>query len=86
MSEINRSICRSLLGFLSDFVDGNLTEDLCREIQNHTAECQNCRIVVDTLRKTISLYHDSAAEPVEISGSVREKLFKILNLEDYRQQ
>jgi predicted anti-sigma-YlaC factor YlaD len=83
MSEVDHSTCKSLLGFLSDYVDGDLSEELCREIENHAAECQNCRVVVDTLRKTISLYHDSAAEPEEISGQTREKLFKTLKLEDY---
>jgi predicted anti-sigma-YlaC factor YlaD len=86
MSEIDLSTCRSLLGFLSDFVDGDLSEDLCREIENHAAECQNCRVVIDTLRRTISLYHASSEEPAEISSANRAKLFKILNLEDYLQR
>ena len=81
MSEVDRPTCRSLLGFLSDYVDRELGEELCQEIESHTAECQNCRIVVDTLRKTISLYHESAAEPVEIPVEIRAKLFKTLNLE-----
>lgn len=75
--------CRSLLGFLSDYVDGNLSDDLCQEIEDHAAGCENCRIVVDTLRKTISLYNQTGAEPVEISGKTREQLFKTLKLEDY---
>jgi anti-sigma factor RsiW len=86
MDQIDRSTCKALLGLLSDYVDGDLSDDLCREIENHTAECQNCRIVVDTLRKTISLYHASASEAAEIPGEVRERLFKTLNLEDYLQK
>jgi hypothetical protein len=39
--------------------------------------------VVDTLRKTISLYHDSAGEPCECPDPVRERLFRTLNLNDY---
>jgi anti-sigma factor RsiW len=85
MSENDHSKCKSLLGFLSDYVDGDLSEELCQEIERHAAECQNCRVVMDTLRKTISLYHESAAEPAEVSGATREQLFKTLNLEDYLQ-
>ena len=85
MSANEQSQCQSLLVFLSDFVDGDLSEELCREIDRHAAECRNCRVVVDTLRKTISLYHESAAEPAEVSSATREKLFKTLNLEDYLQ-
>jgi predicted anti-sigma-YlaC factor YlaD len=75
--------CQSLLVFLSDFVDGTLSDELCQEINSHAAECEHCRIVVDTLRKTISLYHECADEPAEIPGEVRSQLFKTLNLQDY---
>jgi anti-sigma factor RsiW len=83
MSEHEHSQCRALLGSLSDYVDGTLGEELCKEIERHVAECQNCHIVVDTLRKTISLYHDSAADAGEVPGVVRERLFRTLNLDDY---
>jgi anti-sigma factor RsiW len=86
MSENDRSICKSLLGFLSEYVDGDLSEELCREIENHTAECQNCRVVVDTLRKTIALYHVSASETAEVDSATRAKLFKTLDLEDFLQR
>ena len=74
--------CRHLLGSLSDYVDGTLQEEICAEIERHLAGCDNCRVVVDTLHKTISLYRASAARstaPVEI----RERLFQRLNLEDF---
>jgi anti-sigma factor RsiW len=83
MSTNDPSQCKSLLVFLSDFVDGTLSEELCQEIQCHTAECEHCRIVVDTLRKTISLYHECADEPIEISDKLRSHLYKTLNLDDY---
>jgi anti-sigma factor RsiW len=86
MSTNDHSQCKSLLGFLSDFVDGSLSEELCQEIEFHAAGCEHCRIVVDTLRKTISLYHASASEPAEIPGEIRSQLFKTLNLEDYMQR
>ena len=83
MSENDHSECKALLGFLSEYIDGELSDDLCHEIEAHTSECDDCRIVVDTLRKTISLYHASAAEPPEISDETRSHLFKTLHLEDY---
>jgi hypothetical protein len=83
MSDHDRSKCRALLGSLSEYIDGSLGNELCEEIDRHIAECQNCHIVVDTLRKTISLYHDSASETGEVPGVVRERLFRTLNLNDY---
>jgi predicted anti-sigma-YlaC factor YlaD len=82
MNKIDPSTCKSLRGLLSDYVDGDLSEELCREIENHAAGCEDCRIVVDTLRKTVALYHATAAEPAEIPGETREHLYKILNIED----
>ena len=48
--------CLKLLSSLSDYVDGSLEAMICAQIEEHMAECENCRIVVDTLRKTVSLY------------------------------
>jgi len=86
MSKREKAQCKSLLVFLSDFVDGDLSEQLCQEIETHTAECEDCRIVVDTLRKTVSLYRKCADECAEIPGEVRSQLFKTLNLEDYMEK
>ncbi|MFZ5909599.1 MAG: anti-sigma factor family protein [Chloroflexota bacterium] len=73
--------CRSLLGSLSDYVDGAVQEDLCREIERHLSECEDCRIVVDTLKKTVYLYH--VASKTDLPVGVRERLFMRLNLEDF---
>jgi anti-sigma factor (TIGR02949 family) len=74
--------CRHLLGSLSDFLDGSLEADLCAEIERHLAECENCRIVVDSLNKTVYLYHTTSQE-VSVPEDVRERLFRRLNLDDY---
>jgi predicted anti-sigma-YlaC factor YlaD len=75
--------CHELLASLSDYVDGVLEEQLCLEIDRHMASCENCRIVVDTLRKTISLYR-TTTKPPEVPTEVRERLYRRLNLEDYQ--
>jgi anti-sigma factor RsiW len=72
--------CRRYLDSLSDYVDGELGEALCREIEAHMAECENCRIVVNTLAKTVMLYHQLPAP--EMPNTVRERLYKVLNLDD----
>jgi predicted anti-sigma-YlaC factor YlaD len=75
--------CKTLLESLSDYVDGTLSKELCEEIQRHAAGCQDCRIVVDTLQKTVYLYHATANEPADVPPNVRDRLFRSLNLEDY---
>lgn len=74
--------CRRLLASLSEFVDGSLSENLCTEIQRHLEDCENCRIVVDTLQKTVYLYHVTA-EPVQMPEDVRSRLFHCLDLDEF---
>lgn len=83
MVEITHNSCEGLLGSLSDYIDGDLGAELCREIEKHISECENCRIVVDTTRKTIDLVHTSAEEGSALPEDVRSRLFKRLSLEDY---
>ena len=83
MTETTHSNCKSLLGSLSDYVDGELGTELCREIEKHIAECEDCRIVVDTTRKTIDLVHVSNYPQTGLPDDVRDRLFKRLNLADY---
>lgn len=75
--------CHYLLESLSDFVDGELRQDLCNEIERHLKDCENCRIVVDTLRKTVSLYRETSAELTPVPTDVRERLYKRLQLEEF---
>ena len=84
MREIDRFNCNALLGSLSDYVDGTLSDELCQELDRHLSECQDCRIVVDTLHRTVSLYQ-KCAEDSDVPGDVRERLYRVLNLEDYLQ-
>lgn len=85
MTDHDHSKCKALLGSLSEYVDGTLGEELCEEIERHVSECQNCRVVVDTLKKTVYLYQESAADQAVVPGPVRERLFRTLNLDDYIQ-
>lgn len=78
---MNHTDCRHLLGSLSAYVDGDLEEEVCAEIERHLAECDNCRIVVDTLSKTIYLVHETAAQ-VTAPEDVRQRLFHRLNLDE----
>jgi anti-sigma factor RsiW len=81
MSEhIHSQKCTNLLGSLSDYIDGELQADLCAELEQHIEGCDNCRIVVNTLRRTIELYRESN-EPVALSDDVRDRLFKKLDME-----
>jgi anti-sigma factor RsiW len=74
--------CQQMLGSLSDYIDGQLQAELCAEIEQHIKECDNCRVVVNTLRKTVELYQQTPAH-TDLPEPVRERLFYKLHLEDY---
>jgi anti-sigma factor RsiW len=80
---ISHSNCRFLLSSLSEYVDGDLSDDLCLEIKRHVADCEDCQIVINTLQKTIDLYHKIAEPPEDIPSDVRERLFIRLDLDEF---
>jgi anti-sigma factor RsiW len=73
--------CRHMLGDLSDYLDGEASAEICAEIEQHMAGCEDCRIVVDTLRKTVLLYRDLPRPPMP--QGARQRLFQALDLEEY---
>lgn len=77
--------CQALLGSLSDYIDGELPPNLCAEIEKHLEGCDNCRVVLNTTKRTIDLVR---VEPVQepIPDDVRERLFLRLNLDDFIEQ
>lgn len=70
--------CRKHLDYLSDYIEDELDPELCAEIERHLAECGDCRIVVDTLRKTISLYRNYGHE--DVPPDAKERLYAVLKL------
>ncbi len=74
--------CRYLLDSLSEYVDGDLGQDLCSEIERHLQGCENCRIVVDSLRKTVYLYH-ATTQPPTVPDDVRQRLYRCLDLDEF---
>jgi predicted anti-sigma-YlaC factor YlaD len=75
--------CRHLLASLSEYVDGELGMDVCSEIERHLQGCENCRIVVDSLRKTVYLYQATAAESPTVPEDVRQRLYRCLDLDEF---
>jgi anti-sigma factor RsiW len=77
--EHDHTTCEEILDHISDYVDGELEAALCTELEAHLAGCRNCRVMVDTVRKTITLYHAQAS--IELPSGVEERLYRVLKLE-----
>ena len=74
--------CRDLLNSLSEYVDGSLQEEFCVEIERHMIGCEDCRIVIDTLQKTVESYQ-TTTEPSTVPADVRQRLFHRLDLDAF---
>jgi anti-sigma factor RsiW len=64
--------CTDFLSQLTDYFDGQISPELLEEVRTHTASCHHCEVVLDTTRKTISVYRDH--ELYELSNDFRERL------------
>jgi predicted anti-sigma-YlaC factor YlaD len=77
----NLSHCHTLLQSLSDYIDGELESELCIQLEQHLDGCEDCRIVVNTLTRTIDLYRANS-EKIELPEDVRLRLYTNLKLLD----
>ncbi len=75
--------CVHLLASLSEYVDGTLDESLCAKIEAHIAECEDCRVVVDTLRKMIYIVRSERKTAECVPEDVKTRLYKRLSLERF---
>ena len=82
MTEHTHKNCQELLGSLSSYIDGDLSPELCQELEKHLAGCDDCRVVLNTTRRTIDLVHTPIEKP-DLPEDVRERLFKRLNLDNF---
>jgi predicted anti-sigma-YlaC factor YlaD len=73
-------LCVQLQAQLPDYLDGEAKEAICHAIEEHLASCDDCRVVVDTLKKTITLYRDAPREAVP--QDVHARLVRVLKLDD----
>jgi anti-sigma factor RsiW len=68
--------CEEMLKLLNEYVDGTVDPSICEEFERHMAGCNPCQVVVDNIRKTITLYKDG--QPFEIPAECRHRLHEAL--------
>ncbi|MCC9077419.1 zf-HC2 domain-containing protein [Litorilinea aerophila] len=71
--------CRQWLGELSAYLDGELAQELCAELERHLQDCPDCQVVVDTLARTVTLYRVLPAPG--LPDGARQRLFHRLHLD-----
>jgi anti-sigma factor RsiW len=68
--------CGELLSLLNEYVDGRVDPAVCKEMESHLAECNPCRVVVDNVRQTITLYRKD--KPCALPLAFRKRLHECL--------
>lgn len=68
--------CKQFLEELADYLDGDIAEEVRRELDGHLAECPNCWVLVDTTKKTLQIY--KGMEPRALSPELHARLMKAL--------
>jgi anti-sigma factor RsiW len=68
--------CKKVIHELTSYLDGVLDSEMRADLELHLARCTDCRVVVDTTRKTIQIFCNS--EPVPLPEDVRKRLHTAL--------
>jgi predicted anti-sigma-YlaC factor YlaD len=68
--------CEEFISGLADYIDGEIEPELCEEIEKHIGQCNNCRIMVDSLRQTVRLCREGKEE--KLPPALEEKLTGML--------
>ena len=61
---------------LNEYVEGTVDPAICEEFEKHMAGCNPCQVVVDNIRKTITLYKEG--KPYELPLQFRQRLHSAL--------
>lgn len=74
---MNSMSCKEVLQQLSEYLDGEVAEELRKTIDSHLLHCRGCKIIFDTTRQTLRLVRDT--EPFEVPLEVSARLYARLS-------
>ncbi|MCK4558803.1 MAG: hypothetical protein KAV45_03395 [Calditrichia bacterium] len=69
--EVYKKIC--------DFMGEDLNAPACKEVAEHLESCPNCKVYLDTVKKTVIICQEIEKEE-KMPQEVKNRLFKVLNL------
>jgi anti-sigma factor RsiW len=69
--------CREMFARLSEYLDGELTDELCAEIRAHMGDCVPCQAFSRSLRNAVDLCRRLPATP--LPEDVKRELAALLD-------
>ena len=75
-----RQTCPDVLTLFSRHLEGEISADLCAQMERHLDECGSCRGACESLKRTLALCHSTPTPqvPESVQRSVRESLRRLL--------
>lgn len=64
--------CEDVRAALGDYMDGDVSPDIRRDLERHLAECRTCQVVYDTTRKTLRIVTEGGS--FEVPEAISERL------------
>lgn len=74
-----RSGCPDVLMLFSRHLEGEISPDLCADLERHLAGCPHCRGECESLKRTLAICHATReAVPAAVQKSIRQKIRAML--------
>jgi anti-sigma factor RsiW len=72
--------CKRVLAEISNYLDGEVSPELKKALEDHLADCHRCSLVYSTTRKTLRIVTESGAfeVPLEAHARLRARLAELL--------
>jgi len=70
--------CEEVRDKLGDYLDKEMLDELCNELEGHLKRCRDCTVEVDTIRKTVTLYQAESGRVLEVPVRVTQHLEEVL--------
>jgi len=78
--------CKHVWNFISDYLDGTLTEEVRTFVQKHLEHCEICSAVLDSARNVIILTADDRVFELPVGFSERLHTRIEMELKEYRDE
>jgi anti-sigma factor RsiW len=66
--------CKHVLREVSEYLDGELTQEFQNELERHLKGCEHCRTMLDQVRMTIDIFCDK--QKIELPKDMSERLHR----------
>ena len=66
---------------ICDFMGEDLDAPACQEVADHLESCPNCKVYLDTVKKTVTICQEVEQEK-EMPEDVKNRLFHVLKLDE----